>query len=254
MTRPPDPICAIVLMTLMIAPVARGDGGVYVVYHPGYWAYAGHYQKAFAAWSDAMDNDIVTMTFAEVPPWTPPSDHYNAIGVWFTDGYDQVVVQGNYLNDTVGVSATWRSSWNSTHLSMAGSRCTPQGRRCSVVLRRESAAVPDVPAQSAGDRARSGRAKLVGLSHGRSVDRVRLRRDGWGISVDDIHLQRVIDPVPADVNGDGVVDFMDLLLVLAWFGPCPSQDLLPGCAAADLDGNGVVDLADIVAVIYTWTG
>ncbi|MBX3373311.1 MAG: hypothetical protein KF817_05700 [Phycisphaeraceae bacterium] len=242
------------LMTAVLATSrAHGDGAVvHTCFDLGYCVFRGHHQKAFAAWSDAMDNDIVTMTFTEVPMWTWLSDHYNAIGVWFTDGYDQVVVQGNYLNDTVGVSGHVEIIMEldaSVHGVAMHTRQEMQawfydGNRLLFQTYLHS---PQVTGPGPDER-------FVGFITDVPFNRVRLRRDGWGISVDDIHLQRVIDPVPADVNGDGVVDFMDLLLVLAWFGPCPSQDLLPGCAAADLDGNGVVDLADIVAVIYTWTG
>ncbi|MFK7960232.1 MAG: hypothetical protein AB8G96_06870 [Phycisphaerales bacterium] len=47
---------------------------------------------------------------------------------------------------------------------------------------------------------------------------------------------------PNDVDGSGVVDFVDLLSVLSNFGVCP------GCPA-DVDGNGVVDFVDILNVL-----
>jgi hypothetical protein len=48
--------------------------------------------------------------------------------------------------------------------------------------------------------------------------------------------------VPGDVDGDGVVDFNDLLAVLSAFGPCA------GCPA-DLDGNGAVDFTDLLELL-----
>ncbi len=53
-------------------------------------------------------------------------------------------------------------------------------------------------------------------------------------------------PAQGDVDGDGIVDFDDLLAVLGAFGPCPDP---PGCPPADLDGDGVVDPDDLLTVV-----
>ena len=52
---------------------------------------------------------------------------------------------------------------------------------------------------------------------------------------------------PADVNGDGAVNFDDLLGVLAAFGPCD------GCPE-DVNDSGAVDFDDVLAVLAAWTG
>ncbi|MFK7960273.1 MAG: S8 family serine peptidase [Phycisphaerales bacterium] len=53
----------------------------------------------------------------------------------------------------------------------------------------------------------------------------------------------------ADVNGDGVVNFGDLVLVLANFGPCT-----PGVfCSSDLDSDGEVDFTDVILVIGNWS-
>jgi hypothetical protein len=49
-----------------------------------------------------------------------------------------------------------------------------------------------------------------------------------------------------DVNGDGVVDVIDLLELLASFGPC-------GDCAADLNGDGVVDVVDLLVILANWS-
>ncbi|MBT8485073.1 MAG: hypothetical protein HKO59_09670 [Phycisphaerales bacterium] len=49
----------------------------------------------------------------------------------------------------------------------------------------------------------------------------------------------------ADIDGSGVVDFPDLLTLLASWGPCP------GCPA-DLDGNGDVDFVDLLSLLAAW--
>jgi hypothetical protein len=51
----------------------------------------------------------------------------------------------------------------------------------------------------------------------------------------------------ADVNGDGVVDVLDLVEVITNWGPCP-----PGPCDADIDGDGVVSVTDLTAVILGW--
>ncbi len=50
---------------------------------------------------------------------------------------------------------------------------------------------------------------------------------------------------PEDINGDGVVDVLDLLAVLSAWGDCP------GCEE-DVNGDGVVDVLDLLAVLGAW--
>jgi choice-of-anchor B domain-containing protein len=54
--------------------------------------------------------------------------------------------------------------------------------------------------------------------------------------------------VPGDLNGDGVVDGADLLILLAAWGPCKDPE---GCPA-DFDGNGIVDGADLLFLLSNW--
>ncbi len=51
---------------------------------------------------------------------------------------------------------------------------------------------------------------------------------------------------PADITGEGVVDVLDLLAVLATWGPCD-----PPCPE-DINGDGVVDVLDLLEVLSVW--
>ena len=53
-------------------------------------------------------------------------------------------------------------------------------------------------------------------------------------------------PCPADLNDDGVVDIVDLSLMLQRY-----PDLRPG-GPADIDADGAVDIVDVVLLINAW--
>jgi len=54
---------------------------------------------------------------------------------------------------------------------------------------------------------------------------------------------------PGDLNGDGVVDSADLLLLLNAWGDCHAA---PANCPADLNGDGVVDSADLLLLLGAW--
>ena len=54
---------------------------------------------------------------------------------------------------------------------------------------------------------------------------------------------------PADINGDGVVDVADMLLLLGAWGVCDNQT---GCIE-DLNGDGTIDVADMLEMLGAWT-
>ncbi|MBT8485154.1 MAG: hypothetical protein KJO43_06210 [Phycisphaerae bacterium] len=64
-----------------------------------------------------------------------------------------------------------------------------------------------------------------------------------GIAIVDIGCGKTI---PGDVDGDGDVDFTDLLAVISSWGPCV------GCPA-DINGDGVVDFTDLLILLAAWT-
>ena len=50
-------------------------------------------------------------------------------------------------------------------------------------------------------------------------------------------------PCPADLNGDGVVNSLDMIILLNAFGNCPPS---PTSCPADLNGDGVVNALDVI--------
>jgi hypothetical protein len=71
--------------------------------------------------------------------------------------------------------------------------------------------------------------------------------------VDDIpsvaRIIEVVQQVPGDTNGDGVVNIIDLLTVLASWGPCSAP---PAACPGDVDGDLAVSFADLLIVLSNW--
>ena len=81
-----------------------------------------------------------------------------------------------------------------------------------------------------------------------SIELPLLPRDRvWFVeeSATDIVLH-VVERSASDPNGDGVVDFDDLVALLAAWGPC-------GSCAPDLDQSGFVDWNDLLILLSEWT-
>ena len=55
--------------------------------------------------------------------------------------------------------------------------------------------------------------------------------------------------VPGDLDGDGVVGILDLLALLAAWGPCSDP---PNPCPADLNGDGAVGILDLLALLANW--
>ena len=59
-----------------------------------------------------------------------------------------------------------------------------------------------------------------------------------------------IHPIQGDLNGDGIVNVLDLLLLIGAWGPCAAP---PAQCPADLDGDGDVNTPDLLILLGNWT-
>ncbi|MCP3903407.1 MAG: hypothetical protein GY715_07200 [Planctomycetes bacterium] len=66
-----------------------------------------------------------------------------------------------------------------------------------------------------------------------------------GHETENVDALEILYHCPEDLNGNGTVDFADILVVIGVWGPCP------GCQH-DLNDNGFADFADILAIIGKW--
>jgi len=56
------------------------------------------------------------------------------------------------------------------------------------------------------------------------------------------------EPIEGDVNGDGVVNITDLLIMISQWGQCPTS----GDCTADVNGDGWVNVTDLLVAIANW--
>ncbi len=54
-------------------------------------------------------------------------------------------------------------------------------------------------------------------------------------------------PIPGDLNNDGLVNSIDLAVILSTWGPCSS-----GSCVADINRDGLVNAADLSIVLSNW--
>ena len=71
-------------------------------------------------------------------------------------------------------------------------------------------------------------------------------------AVDDFTVSEVLcdRSIPGDLDGDGTVGILDLLILLSAWGPCPDP---PDLCPADLDGDGSVGIFDLLMLIANWS-
>jgi len=77
-------------------------------------------------------------------------------------------------------------------------------------------------------------------------DRILLSSIGGG----GMDVVKMLVPVPGDVNGDDLVNFTDLVTLLAAWGPCPAP---PEACPADFNEDGAVNFTDLLVLLANWT-
>jgi hypothetical protein len=88
-------------------------------------------------------------------------------------------------------------------------------------------------------------AYLWDLPEATNASRTQMAMFQYGPGRDGRYVPPAAPSCPADVNGDEVVDVLDLIAVIIAWGVC---DACP----EDVDENGVVDVLDLVFVILNW--
>jgi len=71
----------------------------------------------------------------------------------------------------------------------------------------------------------------------------------WVVGAFGTILKRPAAATPGDINGDGVVNFGDVLMLLAEWGPCADC----GACPADLNGDCTVSFADVLMLLANWS-
>ncbi len=80
---------------------------------------------------------------------------------------------------------------------------------------------------------------------------VRVRMDNAGVDYYDVsNAPFSIVAVAGDLNGDGIVGIVDLLALLALWGPC--SDPCPPSCQGDLDGDCNVGITDLLTLLANW--
>ncbi|MCH8165871.1 MAG: hypothetical protein IH889_09715 [Planctomycetes bacterium] len=91
---------------------------------------------------------------------------------------------------------------------------------------------------------------IVGLE---AISYVRITNPGDPATTPAVEIDAFSDVAPevnpADLNQDGIVGIVDLLILLAAWGPCPDP---PEPCPADLDGDGTVGILDLLILLASW--
>lgn len=193
---------------------------------------------------EAAVGAFTTIGFTGFPDGTFITDQYAELGVLFLDGDDNTFHSGIFLNDDWGLDGN-----ASIHLlfdePMAYIGVDFPG---TMQMQLYNAGQLILTSSEFGG---SGTGFFAGVLSSQLFDEVVINDwAGTEVSIDDLHFGPPIPaPCPADLDGSGSVDLLDLLQVLMAWGACPPP---PGSCDADLNGDASVDVLDLLGLLTSW--
>ncbi len=183
-------------------------------------------------------------------------DNYDGRGVAFAD-YDRdgdldLILTGDVDDD----NRLWRNDTITGNHWVVFELVGRQSNRSAVGARLEVTAGGATTVKEVSGGAGRGSFNSLpvefGLATAGSIESVFIRwpsgrQQALGAMAADQYHQ-ITEPLPGDVNDDGVVDVGDLLQVIADWGPCGQPCL------SDTNGDGAIDVTDLIDVIGHWSG
>ena len=186
--------------------------------------------RAYVTDNEDGNSDVDGGTTILTSPTLDGSDPLAQIGYWRWYSNDS---GGDPNNDifVVEISDDDGATWE--NLEVVG----PAGEGTSGGWFRKDFLIADVPNISNSSTVRL-RFSASDLSDGSVIE----------AGVDGVEITTLVcdESIPGDINGDGEVDFQDINLLLAAWGPCE------GCPE-DVDGSGTVDFGDVLILLANWT-
>ena len=186
---------------------------------------------------------FTTIGFTEFPNNTFITDQYRELGVFFTDGDDNVTCcsEVTFPQDGAGLDGN-----DAIHLIFV----TPQlyiaadfPGGLKIELFSEGGLI-----YSSSDFGGGGVGFFGGLLSPQPFDEVILHDPiAAQVALDDLHFGGLLT---GDLDGDGDVDINDFLALIAAWGPC--REPCPPSCSADLDADCDVGINDFLMLIANW--
>jgi hypothetical protein len=144
-------------------------------------------------------------------------------------GNGSVLYVGGWFTSAGGQPANRIAKWDGSEWSPLGSGLTGGGIYALATFAEPVPTLAQIPAVYAGG--------AFNTAGGEEANRIAAWRECLSAP-----------QIPGDLNGDGVVDGADLLILLSAWGKCDDPD----ACQADLNNDGAVDGADLLILLSNW--